>query len=364
MIIKKFCAENFRNIKKCEIDFREGINILIGDNAQGKTNTAEGIYIFSRGRSQRTSDDDELIKFGEEGFRISVEYEDKNGTNTLEYARFGKDKRRKKNGYSVNKITEFVGNLRAVLFTPDDLSLVKGGPEERRSFLNIAISQHDPSYINLYSSYKKALENRNHILKQASKGFYYDENELRSWSNSLAEYASYIYLQRYSYIEKLKKYTSLIMKDISEEKEEINIEYISDIEEFCEKRELIKKKYEEIFSSSEEREKAAGLTLFGPHRDDIKIEINGSLARSYSSQGQQRSVVLSMKLSEGEIIKEKIGEYPIYIFDDVLSELDEGRQRYVLSGREGMQLIITACKMSDIISEGVNIIKVEGGFYN
>jgi DNA replication and repair protein RecF len=154
------------------------------------------------------------------------------------------------------------------------------------------------------------------------------------------------------------------MKDISEEKEEINIEYISDIEEFCEKREVIKKKYEEIFSSSEEREKAAGLTLFGPHRDDIKIEINGSLARSYSSQGQQRSVVLSMKLSEGEIIKEKIGEYPIYIFDDVLSELDEGRQRYVLSGREGMQLIITACKMSDIISEGVNIIKVEGGFYN
>ena len=158
MIIKRFEGENFRNIEKCSIEFSPGINLLLGNNAQGKTNLAEGIYLFSRGKSFRGADDGELLKFGAEGFRLFIEYEDKKGKNTLEYAKFGKERRRKVNGYKTDKLTEFIGNLKIVIFTPDDLTLVKGGPEQRRSFLNIAISQYDKTYINIYYSYKNLLK--------------------------------------------------------------------------------------------------------------------------------------------------------------------------------------------------------------
>ena len=193
MIIKKLYANGFRNIEKADIEFSSGANILVGENAEGKTNAVEAIYIFARGKSFRHRDDKELVGFGKEGFRIGIEYTDKNGNNSLEYSFFGRERRRIKNGYKLAKLTEMLGSFRAVLFFPDDLSFVKAGPEERRNFLNIAISQIYPSYINIYSSYKFALENRNAILKKASKGEYIDENELFGWSSSLAEYASFIY---------------------------------------------------------------------------------------------------------------------------------------------------------------------------
>ena len=170
MIIKRFRAENFRNIEKCDIEFADGVNLLHGKNAQGKTNCLEGIYIFSRGKSFRGRDDSELIKFGEEGFRISIEYEDKYGDETLEYALFGKERLRKKNGYKINKITEMVGSFKCVLFYPDNLGLVKGGPDERRNFLNVASSACFPAYMKHYADYKSALENRNCILKFMQKG--------------------------------------------------------------------------------------------------------------------------------------------------------------------------------------------------
>ena len=363
MIIKRFEAENFRNIEKCSLEFSDGINLLLGNNAQGKTNLAEGIYLFSRGKSFRGSDEGELLKFGAEGFRLFIEYEDKRGKKTLEYAKFGKERRRRFNGYKTEKLTEFIGNLRIVIFTPDDLTLVKGGPEERRSFLNIAISQYDKSYINLYYSYKKALENRNALLKLKQKGFYVDEKELISWSEALAEYSSFIYIKREEYIKKLEVYTKQELKKISSELEDIEIKYKSDIEEKSEDRVFIKEKYNSLFKVNKEREILAGITLFGPHRDEIDIEINGMKARSFASQGQQRSIVLSMKLAEGEIIKKNIGEYPVYIFDDVLSELDEGRQKFILSEIKERQIIITSCSSKEAIDFGENIIEVKGGEY-
>ena len=188
MILKRFKAENFRNIECCDISFDSGVNLLYGNNAQGKTNAVEGIYLFARGKSFRASEDKELIKFGADGFRIFIEYEDKKGINTLEYALFGRERRRRKNGYKIDKIKEMLGSFKAVLFYPDDLGLVKDSPEERRAFLNVAISQCYDSYITYYSNYKKALENRNCLLKLSSKGMYVDENELISWSHYMAEY--------------------------------------------------------------------------------------------------------------------------------------------------------------------------------
>ena len=360
MIIKSFRAQNFRNIEKCSLEFDSSVNLLLGENAQGKTNAVEGIYIFARGKSFRRGDEKDLVRFGENGFNLFIEYEDKNGRNTLEYALFGKERRRKKNGYKISKASEMVGNFKAVLFSPDDLTLVKGGPDERREFLNVAISQCFPSYISIYSDYKKALENRNALLKASSKGLYFDEGELTAWSNSLAEYASHIYIQRQEYIKKLEVYAKAFMLDISDGKELISFEYKTDIEESNQNRESIKAEYIRIFNENLMKERNAGVTLYGPHREDIVIKINGNDARIFSSQGQQRSIVLSLKMAEGEVSRELFSEYPVFLFDDVLSELDEKRQNFVLDGMKDRQIIITSCER---LRTAGRVIEVKGGVF-
>ena len=362
MIIKRFSAENFRNINNCDIKFSKGVNLLYGNNAQGKTNAIEGIYIFARGKSFRASEDKELVKFEKEGFRLYIEYEDKNGQNSLEYSFFGRERRRKKNGYKLDKIKEMVGNFKAVLFYPDDLSLVKNSPEERRAFLNVAISQCYDDYIGYYANYKKALENRNCLLKMASKGMYVDNNELISWSYYMAEYASYLFAIRKDYTEKLNKYSKILMNQISDGKEDIEITYKSDIKKEVRERKEAEKEYKRILTEELEREKIVGSSLFGIHRDDLLININGVSARLYASQGQQRSIVLCLKLGEGEVIKEICGEYPVFLFDDVLSELDEKRKKFVIEGIGERQIIITSCeKENDFLPD--KKIEVDLGIY-
>ena len=362
MIIKSFRAQNFRNIESCSLDFLPTVNLLLGENAQGKTNAVEGIYLFARGKSFRKGDEKDLVGFGKEGFNLFIEYEDKNGKNTLEYAFYGRERRRKKNGYKLSRASEMMGSFKAVLFSPDDLTLVKGGPDERREFLNVAIAQCYPSYVSLYADYKKALENRNAILKNASKGLYFDESEFSAWSESLAEYASFVHLQRREYIKKLEVYASVFMSSISMGKEKLSISYKSDIENAeGMNREDIKEEYRRIFSSSVAREMGAGVTLFGPHREDILIKINGNDARTFSSQGQQRSIVLALKMAEGEVSRELFNEYPVFLFDDVLSELDESRQKFVIEGMKDRQIIITSCEKIDATGK---IIEVKGGNFS
>lgn len=363
MVLKRFRAENFRNIEACDIEFSSGVNLLHGKNAQGKTNAIEGIYLFSRGKSFRAREESELTRFGTQGFRIYIEYDDSEGGGTLEYASFGREKLRKKNGYKLSGITEMLGNFRSVLFYPDNLDLVKGGPEERRSFLNVAVSQCFPSYLKYYSDYKKALDNRNCILKFLSKGMQVDRRELDSWSESMAEYASYIYLMREDYIRRLMTYASVIMKEISFDSEELQLIHDSSVTSGYTDRERVRDEYKRLLSENLDREIGAGVTLYGPHRDDIKIKINGNDARYFASQGQQRSIVLSLKLSEGEVIKELFGEYPVFLFDDVLSELDETRRKYVLSGVGERQIIITSCDPDEFSGISFNEIDVCRGEY-
>ncbi len=363
MILKSFKAKGFRNIDDCRIEFSPGVNVLLGENAQGKTNAIEGIYLFARGKSFRKSDERDLIKFGEEGFRTEIEYIDKSGENTLEYSVFGKERRRKRNGYKLKGASELIGNFRAVLFVPDDLNLVKGGPDDRREFLNVSISQYYPSYIGYYRSFKHSLENRNAILKAASKGLYFDEKELNSWSEVLSAYASYVYLMRIEYLKKLELYAKEELYKISGGAEELTLTYKSSIEESF-VRDEIKKRYLDIFSSNTEREIAAGVTLYGPQRDDIVIKINGCEAKGFASQGQQRSTVLAIKLGEGEVGYEISGEYPVYLLDDVLSELDAERQRFILSKRENRQIIISGCDMNARCFQPDKIIEVKRGFFS
>lgn len=363
MIIKRFRAENFRNIEACDIEFSPGVNLLYGKNAQGKTNVVEGIYYFSRGRSFRGREDKELTRFGEAGFRIYLDFADKYGDQSLEYALYGRERLRKKNGYKLSKVTEMIGSFKAVLFYPDDLSLVKDGPEERRSFLNVAVSACYPAYVKYYADYKKALENRNCIIKMMQKGLYIDRTELDAWSASMAEYASHIYLMRRDYLSRLTVYASEIMKEISDGGEELSLSYEGSILAETADRAVIKEEYLRLLTSSLDREIGAGVTLFGPHRDDVEIKINGKSARSFASQGQQRSIVLAMKLAEGEVIKEICGEYPVFLFDDVLSELDERRRRYLLEGIGQRQIIITSCDPDNCLGYTDREIQVTGGKY-
>jgi len=363
MILKRFRAENFRNIKLCDISFSAGVNLLHGNNAQGKTNAIEGIYFFSRGKSFRAAEERELCHIGSEGFRISVEYEDLRGDNSLEYASFGRERLRKKNGYKISGVKEMVGSFKSVLFYPDDLGLVKDGPEARRGFLNVALSQVEDSYISVYSNFKKALDNRNGILKAASKGQYYDALELSAWSETMAEYAADIYLLRYEYIERLKIHANEIVRMLSGGKEELSLSYKGDICPERIEKECIKDCYKAKLSENIEKEKIVGSSLYGPQRDDIEILLSGLDARRYASQGQQRSIVLALKLGEGEVIKEIFGEYPVFLFDDVLSELDFERRKFVINGMGQRQIIITSCSDEEIIDFADRVIEVTGGEY-
>ena len=361
MILNSISLSCFRNIENEKIEFSPGVNILTGKNAQGKTNALEGIYLFSRGRSFRTSKESDLLEFSKEGFRLQIDYEDKKGKESLSYALFGRERRIIKNGYRIKKVAEMIGSFRSVLFSPDDLTLVKNGPEERRAFLNIAISQFDPSYIKYYSAYKNAMEQKNTLLKSQKNGLFVEEEEINSWSRSMAEYASYIYLLRRDYIEKIKSYAKVFMSEISLEKEIIEIIYKSDVSEENLSGEEIRDEYLRVMKDGYIRECGAGISIFGIHHDDMEIMINGKSARLFSSQGQKRSIVLALKLAEGEVIKEEYGEYPIYLLDDVLSELDGVRREYFLSKKGEKQIIITSCDDGDDISFADRIIRVENG---
>lgn len=377
MKIKRLFAENFRNIKKCDISFEDGVNLFVGDNAQGKTNAVEGIYLFSRGKSHRASDDRDMIRFGTEGFRLKIEYETRDGEEMLEYACFGREKVRRKNGYKISRVSEMVGSFKSVLFYPDNLEIVKDGPDERRAFLNIAISQVYPSYLGVYTRFKESLDSRNKLLK-LSREHYIDPSEIEAWSLSMAEYASYIYVMRVEYLKRLEVHAGKIAAELSGGREELSFEYKSDIKEEALvrgelrlvgevetdiDREAVKREYYRILTQDIARECAVGSSLWGVQRDDIIIRINGALARSFASQGQKRSVVLAMKLAEGEVIREIFGEYPVFLFDDVLSELDEGRRKYIVEGMGDRQIIITSCEAEELAAAADLIIEVREGEY-
>lgn len=363
MKLKRFYAKDFRNIEEVDITFHEGVNLLFGSNAQGKTNAIEGIYLFARGKSFRKAKESELIRFGCEGFRAEITFETSLGEETLSYAVYGSERKRMKNGYKIDRISDMIGSFRAVLFTPDHLGLVKDGPEERRAFLDVAICQCKPYYLSAYTNYKRALEQRNCLLRMMGKGMPVDINEVYAWSRSLAEYAAPIYLERRDYIQRLEKHARVTMREISDEKESLTLHYKSDIDYDGDDLQEIKKAYYDLFVSDIPREAQNMGTLFGIGRDDMEILINGRRARAFASQGQQRSVVLALKLAEGEACLELSGEYPVFLFDDVLSELDERRRAYLLSKRKDRQIVITSCEKKEIADFSESLICVREGSF-
>ena len=331
MWINKIKLTNFRNYNKQEINLYENINVFFGENAQGKTNIIESIFLSSIGKSFRTNKEKELIKFNEPKALIEIDYEksDRNGNIKIE---IGEKKQIYLNGIKLKKLSELLGNINIVIFTPDDINILKGGPQNRRKFLDIMISQLRPNYMHVLTLYNKTLEQRNNYLKQI-KIENKDQNLLDIWDEKLIEYGIKIYEYRKEFIEKIKNKINNIHKEITQDKEEIEIKYFSDAN--------TRQNFINELKSRRKLDIIKGFTTKGIHRDDFVVYINGREVEIYGSQGQHRTAILSLKLSELNVIYDEIGEYPILLLDDFMSELDDKRRRNFLNNIKDIQVIIT-----------------------
>ena len=364
MKVNKIEFQGFRNLENESIEFKDGINVIYGENAQGKTNILEGIYLFARGKSFRAFKDKELVGFDKSIAYSKMEFQQKNEKTELgvEIPK-SQTKRFYRNKVKVNKTSEIIGEFRAVLFCPSHLGIIKDSPSVRRKFLDVAISQLRPVYIKMMSRYNQVLEERNSILKMLPEERKANEGLIDIYSEELASLCADISDIRNEYIKKLDYWVKIFFNEMTEGKESPKITYESNVGEndFTD-RESLKNRYLSLLKNNKEREYKYGATLFGIHKDDLYIEINGKDSRLYASQGQQRSLSLAMKMAEGEISKEKKGEYPVFLFDDVLSELDDQRKKYILSNIKGRQVIITACDKSVFENAEIcNFINIKDG---
>ena len=352
MYCKRVKLTNFRNISECAIEFSDGINILAGENAQGKTNLLEAIFYASVGRSFRASSSNEMILFGKKNAVVSIDYvseKKEKGDNITIQLFSDKKKIVEKNHLKIERLSDIVGSFRSVLFCPEHLSLIKDGPLERRTYLDIAISRISPRYIRSLQRYAYLLKQRNALIKSATQNRAAFDATIDLWSEQLATEAAEISALRVQFLSRVNAIVSECFEDMTGKKESVDIIYRGSAslngDEYLDK-ELVKQKYMTLLSSSHEREIFVGSTLWGIHKDDIEIKLNSKNARSFASQGQQRSLALALKLAEGEICKEEFGDYPVFLFDDVLSELDETRREYMIRYAAGKQVIITTCEMA------------------
>ncbi len=349
MHIDKIKLLNFRNYINQEIELDKNINIFYGNNAQGKTNIIESIYLCSIGKSYRTSKDKEAINLEKDFSTVEIEYskKDREGKIKLELSN---KKTILVNDIKAKKMSEVLGNINIVLFTPDDITIFKDGPQKRRKILDIMISQLRPAYVHNLNTYLKVIDQRNNYLKQI-KFENKSEEMLEIWEAKLADYAEIIYEYRKEFVEKIKAKIKEIHKKITNNKEKIDIEYISDFKN--------KEDFKKVLEEHRKLDIIKGFTTKGIHRDDLKIYIEDKEIEKYGSQGQHRSAILSIKLSELEIVKEEIEEKPILLLDDFMSELDKERRESFLEDVKDTQIIITCTDELELENEKKKIFYVE-----
>lgn len=343
MQLKSLQLVNFRNYDNLYLDFNEKINLLVGKNGQGKTNIVESIYMLSFGKSFRTNKDKEIIKFGSENLYVGGSYLKHNTNSLIEIAISKSKKGIKVNKIHIQKIYELLGNLNVVIFSPEDLKLVKDGPKERRSFIDKEISQIIPKYYTYLTNYNKVLFQRNQLLKNRD----IDGALLDVYDENLVQYGSYIYILRRDFIKKIADISKNMHEKLTNGIEELLITYKNQIDISDDDTiESIKNKFLQKLKSSRDHDIDTRTTRYGLHKDDLNIFINGLDVRLYGSQGQQRTASISLKLSEIELIKSEVGEYPILILDDVFSELDETRQKLLVDNLSVVQMFITTAEIS------------------
>ena len=346
MRIKKLKVENFRNLENLDIEFSEGVNIIYGNNAQGKTNIIESIYIFSFGKSFRANKDIELLKFDKEYFLSNIEIMKKDRELEMDFGfdKISNKKMIKVNGVIQKKISDIIGKLNVVVFKPEDIKIVTDSPSIRRKYIDYLISSISKSYLENITKYKKVMEERNNLLKEiklrlkGSKNLdETDSNFLDVYDKLLSKLNCEIYNERKRVIEKLNNHIYDIHLKLTENyinNEKLHIKYVSNVAEDIEKM------YNNL-SKSRLNDINKGYTSLGIHRDDYIISINSLDVSIYGSQGQKKSSIISLKLSELKVIEEVIGEKPVLLLDDYMSELDEKRRLKFLDIIEDIQIIIT-----------------------
>ena len=357
--------KNFRNIEEAEIVFDSGVNILAGNNAQGKTNLLEAVGFAAIGKSFRTTHEEELIRFGAEFAEISLDFTDSVRKQNITVRMMpGRRRRIEHNKVKVSRLSDVVGAFRTVLFCPEHLSLVKDGPGERRNYLDVAISQLYPVYLKSLQRYNQILKQRNQLIRNAEEDRRTFNETVEFWSSQLAHEAAVIARYRTQYVKRASKHISACFAEMTNDRELPNVIYAGSSHkepESYEDVEQTERDYYELLMTRHDREIGAGSTLWGIHKDDLEILLNDRSARAYASQGQQRSLALAMKLAEGEVCAEVCGEKPVFLFDDVFSELDAMRRAYLSGKIRDRQVIITTCEPSGIA--GGKLIRVENGRY-
>lgn len=351
MFIKNIELKNFRNYKELRTSFNEKVNIFLGNNAQGKTNLLEGIYLSSMAKSFKNIREKELIKFGEEFCKLKITslIDDEESITEIVINKEGK-KGVKVDGIRINKTSELLDRVYIVIFSPEDLKIVKDEPEKRRRFVDRELCQINPGYYNALSNYKKVLKQRNTYLKEPE----IENSILDIWDFELAKYGSIIIKKRKDFIEKINIISSKIHFKISGGRENLNLKYEANVDEH--------KNSEEYFYQILRENRGDDLknrnTGRGPHRDDINISSNGIDLRKFGSQGQQRTAALSLKLSEIKLIEEETGEKPVLLLDDVLSELDNERQAFLINSLGENQMFITTADISGKVVKSISDAKI------
>ncbi|MDD8049152.1 MAG: DNA replication/repair protein RecF [Thomasclavelia sp.] len=348
MKINSLDLTNYRNYNHFHIEFSDEINILIGNNGEGKTNLIEAIYLLSLARSFRTRINKQMITFNQDFTKVEGNIISLNRKHKLSII-IGEDfKRAKVDNKDIHKISEYVGYLNTVIFTPDDLSIIKDSPSKRRKFINLELSKINPLYLYNLSNYHKLLKERNKYLKLLNNKHKKADDYLEVLDEQMASLQINIINSRKEFINSLNNYVKRIYKSFSNDSKEIRIDYD------CFTNEVNENKILEIYKKNYNRDIKYCKTTKGIHNDDLKIYIDDKLASDFASQGQQRSIVLSLKIGLINLIKEKVGEYPILLLDDVLSELDDERKSKLLDLlSKNIQTFITTTSIDGINHETV-----------
>ena len=354
MFIKSITLRDFRNHPHTELALDDGVNVFWGENGAGKTNLLEGIFLFAAGKSFRGQNDRELISFGKPEAYLRLVFEDRFSEHTLEINLY-KNRRRLlfKDGCEIKRLSEYLGLFRAVVFTPDHLRIIKSSPEHRRRLADMAICQAFPRYVASLSEYNRILLQKNNLLKSGVTEL--SAPMLDIYNERLAQLSALITFNRYNYINRLGERAAVYTDEMTSGGEKLYLTYQTQYGGVYAREELYKSCLE-LYAKRREAEIAKRVTLVGCHHDDFTVMINGRDARSFASQGQQRSAVLALKLAEGELAKNYTGEESVFLFDDVLSELDENRRAYVTRKLTGKQFILTGC---DEPADGVCAHKID-----
>ena len=354
MYISLLQFKNFRNYESLELSLDKKICLFIGENGQGKTNILEAVTLLSTGRSHRTNKDRNMIRINEEFARVRAESIQRDGTHSVDLMLSSSEKKRiAVNGIAINRIGEMIGQIKSVMFSPEDLNIVKEGPGNRRRFMDMDLSQMNRIYFYSLNKYYQVLEQRNNLLKGiAFNGKNIDTLEI--WDEMLAQAAKPIIQQRTEFIEKLSPICRRIHEHISGGKEQLSVIYQPSVK--CDE-------IEESLKKTRESDLKKTITSIGPHKDDLCIQLDEVDLRYFGSQGQQRTAALALKLAQLELMKAEIGENPVLLLDDVMSELDEKRQEQLLEYIRDVQTFLTTTHISDKMKNilNVNVFMVKDG---